>query len=89
MDLRLLKQQAQNLTPILRIGKNGLTEAVLSEVTTHLKKRGLIKIKMLRSALEKTSKKELARTLAAAVDAQLVDVTGLVVVLYKQPHTKH
>lgn len=88
MDKRLLRQQAQSLAPILRIGKNGLTEAVLSEVTMHLKKRGLIKIKMLRSALEEKSKKELARALAAAVHAELVDVTGLVVVLYKKS-TKH
>ncbi len=88
MNLRLLKQQAQSLTPILRIGKNGASEAVLSEIKNHLRKRGLIKIKLLTAALEGRSRKELAQTIADATHAQLVEATGFIVVLYKNP-SKH
>ena len=42
-----LKKQAKNLEPVMRIGKNGLSEAVLIEIQKLLKKRELIKIKVL------------------------------------------
>ena len=79
-----LKEKAKVLTPILRIGKNGLTDAVLLEIKMHLKKRKLIKLKLLHAALETKDKKEFARDLAAATNSMIIDTTGFIIVLYKK-----
>jgi RNA-binding protein len=44
-----LKKESKLLNPVVRIGKNGLSENIMKEIKILLKKRGLIKIKMLKN----------------------------------------
>ena len=80
-----LKQKAKGLLPLLRIGKNGITENQIKEIKKLLQKKKLVKIKLLKSFIEPTKKKrkEIARDLAKKTDSELVDLTGFVIVLYK------
>ena len=82
--LRELKAKAHNLDPIARIGKNGLNEAILKEINKHLKKRKLIKIKILKSALEKQNKKEILKEVLDKTKAELVQMVGFTISIYRK-----
>jgi RNA-binding protein len=57
----------------IRIGKSGVTETLISEIDTQLKKRGIVKIKMNRGLFE--------RDAISGVWAHLAEQTGSVLVL--------
>jgi len=79
-----LKDDAKHLEPILRIGKSGLTDGVLKEIEKQLKKRKLIKIKFLKSALDGKNRKEFAKEIATKTRSELIDQVGFVIVLYRR-----
>jgi putative YhbY family RNA-binding protein len=86
-DLRELRKKAVFLEPVARIGKNGLTKGVSEEIKMHLKKKKLIKVKVLKSALtennelKKETLKEFGIFLAQNTGSELVQAIGLNVVL--------
>ena len=80
MDLR---RQAHDLDPILQVGKAGMSDAVVEEITRQLKRRKLVKVKLLRSALEAGARKDIGTELAAKTRSALVEVRGNTVVLWK------
>ena len=82
MDIKVLKAKAKDLNPIVRIGKSGLSETVIAEITQQLKVKKLIKVKFLRSALEEADRKSLVNALVEKTPSVLVQNVGFVVVLY-------
>lgn len=60
----------------IRIGKAGITEVLIKEIKKNLKITGVIKVKILRSALTYGDRFELARKVAELVNAKLVEVRG-------------
>ncbi len=81
-----IKEKSHALKPIMQIGKSGISESVLLEVSKHLKKRKLIKVKLLSTFLAEQEllgkhKEEIAQQLAKDTNAQLVQVVGNVVTL--------
>lgn len=76
-----LREKAKLLEPIIRIGKNGLTEGTLKEIEKQLKKRKIIKIKLLRSFVENKDRKEVAKEIAEKTNSILVNQVGFVIVL--------
>jgi RNA-binding protein len=83
MNTKELKSKAAALDPVVRVGKNGLTESTMKEITRQLHKKKLIKIKFLPAYLEGKNKKEEGKKLAAQLKAQIIHQVGFVVVLYK------
>lgn len=69
-----------SLEPVVIIGKSGITPAILAKIKEQLKKRRIIKIKFLRSAIT-GKKEELFAKLAKDVNARLIHHVGFVVVL--------
>jgi len=84
ISLKELKTKAMNLEPIINVGKAGLTDSVIEEIKVQLKKRKLIKIKFLKSAIENKDKKQLAQELAEKTESNIIHKVGFVVVLYKK-----
>jgi len=68
----------------VRVGKNGLNAAVVSEIKQHLKNKKLVKVKFLKALLETQDKQLLAFQLAAKTGAQIIERIGSLVVLYKE-----
>jgi len=64
----------------IRIGKAGITENVIKQVITQLKKRKVIKVKFLPSAI-KDNKKELVKELAERAKARIIHKVGFIAVL--------
>ena len=82
--IKQLKEKAKLLEPTVRIGKNGLTESAVGEIKKQLKKRGIIKVKMLRNFIEGRKKKEVAQQVAEQTESELVDSIGFVLVLKRK-----
>ncbi len=68
------------LEPAIRIGKAGITDNVVKQVMTLLKKRKVIKVKFLASAIQE-NKRARANELAERAHAKIISKVGFIVVL--------
>jgi RNA-binding protein len=78
-----LKSEANKISPILNIGKNGITDTLLEELNRQIKASRLVKVKVLKSAEEGKEVKVIAEELANATRSTLIEVRGRTVVLYR------
>lgn len=76
-----MKTDTHALHPIVIIGKAGLIPAVVDEIKNQLKKKKIIKIKFLPSALQGRDKKEFAKEIANNCNAKIIQQVGFVIVL--------
>ena len=79
----ILRSKAKTLSPILRIGKLGLSDNMVNEINNALKKKKLIKIKLLPTSLEGANKKEFIESIIQKTNSELIGSVGNVIVLYK------
>ena len=84
MDIFNLKRDAAHLTPLLNIGKNGVSDSLIEELLRQLKRNKLVKVKILKSALEDMDRKAIAGELAKRTGSQLVEIKGSSAVLYRK-----
>jgi len=83
LNNKKLKEKAKTLEPVIRIGKNGLTENTIKEIKKQLNKKKLIKVKLLRAFVKGKDKKLIANKIAEETNSKLIDMVGFVIVLYK------
>lgn len=76
-----LKSLAVNLDTIFQIGKGGITEELCSQLLNALNARELIKIKVLENS--PNGAKEAAEIISNNIGAQVVQVIGTKIVLYR------
>lgn len=79
---RFLRAEAHHLSPIFQVGKGGVNDQMLTQIKEALEARELIKVRILDNCEEE--KQEVAEQLAQGTGAELVQLIGLTVVLYKQ-----
>lgn len=77
-----LKGLAMNLDPILQLGKSALTPEFTASAAEALEARELIKISVLQNCMD--DPKSMAQMLAERTGAQVVQVIGKKIVLYKE-----
>ena len=77
------RAQANGLEPVFQIGKGGLSDALIAQVEDALDARELIKIKALLETIPQ-SPRELADAIAARTNADVIQVIGGVIVLYRE-----
>ena len=78
---QFLKGLAHGLSPVVRVGKGGLTPAVVAETKKSLLAHELIKVRL--EVEEATRRRQLAEELARAADASLASTIGKQAVLYR------
>ncbi|MEM2924902.1 MAG: 50S ribosomal protein L10 [Methanocellales archaeon] len=76
MKKRDMKKKSALLKAVIQIGKEGITNGVVEELKRQLKEKKLVKVKFLRSALEKTEREQLARELQEKTNAILIEIRG-------------
>ncbi len=81
-----LRAAANKLPAIFQVGKNGIEENLLKQVDDALEARELIKLRILDTA--DVTPKETANELAAATGADVVQVVGRVIVLWRKSEEK-
>ncbi len=77
-----LKGLAMTMEPVLQIGKSSLTPEFTRSAEEALEARELIKISVLQNCLD--DPRELAQVLAERTGAQVVQVIGKKIVLYRE-----
>ena len=77
-----LRGLANTLEPIVHAGKSGISDALIKQADDALAAREIIKGKVLETA--PGTARELAEEIAAAVNAQVVQVIGRTFVLFRQ-----
>ncbi|HAT1660594.1 TPA: ribosome assembly RNA-binding protein YhbY [Legionella pneumophila] len=77
-----LKAKAHHLKPVVLLGAKGLTEAILTETNVALLAHELIKVKI--NGAEKEDRMQMARALCEQLDAELVQMIGNTLVLYRK-----
>jgi len=81
---RRIKRRLGEERPTIWIGKNGASQESLKEIEKQLEKKKMVKIKILKSALEEDEAKEIASRIAEQTGASLVEVRGHTFMLYKR-----
>lgn len=77
-----LRGMANNIETILQVGKGGIGETLITQVSDALKAREIIKIKVLETS--PVTARESAQQLSEAVEADIVQVIGNKFVLFKK-----
>jgi RNA-binding protein len=79
---KFLRSQAHHLNPIFQVGKGGVNDHLITHIKEAIEVRELMKISVLNNCIE--DKHEVAEALATGASAELVQVIGKVIVLYKE-----
>ncbi|MGE7021117.1 ribosome assembly RNA-binding protein YhbY [Solibacillus cecembensis] len=79
---RFLRAEAHHLAPIFQVGKGGVNDAMIKQIREVLEARELIKVRILDNCEE--DKHDVAQALATGTRAELVQLIGLTVILYKE-----
>ena len=80
-----LRGLAHPLSPIVRVGKAGVTDSVIAETRKSLDSHELIKVRI---ELEGSERREVADRLAEATDAQIAGTIGKIAILYRERDEK-
>lgn len=83
-----LRAQANTLEALFQVGKGGVSDALIAQTDSALTARELIKLKVLTETAPE-SPRETAEKIAAATNAQVVQVIGGVMVLYRYSPELH
>ncbi|GMB07554.1 RNA-binding protein [Thermolongibacillus altinsuensis] len=79
---RFLRAKAHHLTPIFQVGKGGVNENMIKQIADALEARELIKVSVLQNCEQ--DKEVVADLLAKGAKAELVQIIGKTIVLYKE-----
>lgn len=77
------RAKANSLEPIIQIGKEGITDNLITQIDDTLDVRELIKIRVHLETAPHTPK-EFAPQLAERLDAEVIQVIGGIIVLYRK-----
>lgn len=78
----LREKETRNVRKVLskparvRIGKKGLSEGTINEIRRLLEKEGMIKVKILKTALKELEVEEIATEVSRKLNAEIIDVRG-------------
>ena len=78
-----LRAKANGLEPVIQIGKEGISDNLLTQIDDTLDARELIKIRVHLETAPKTPK-ELAQEIAYPLGAEIIQVIGGIIVLYRE-----
>ncbi|WP_438446180.1 ribosome assembly RNA-binding protein YhbY [Gorillibacterium sp. sgz5001074] len=79
---RYLRSEAHHLDPIFQVGKGGINDHMLKSIAEALEVRELLKVSILTN--NDDDKHAVAEELAEGTGAELVQLIGKTVVLYKE-----
>ncbi len=70
--------------PTVWVGKEGLTEQILGEISRQLDQHETVKGRILQTALKDVDAKEMAAKLAKETESTLIDVRGHTFILFRK-----
>jgi RNA-binding protein len=85
-DRATLRAAAHHLDPIVHVGQGGITRAVISSLDDALRTHELVKVQLGKKL--DVAAKDAAAHLAAATEAEVIQVIGHTCTLYRQKEEK-
>lgn len=88
-EKKRLRQIGHHLNPVVQLGGNGLTEAVLQEIDARLEDHELIKVRI--GGEDREERREAIQHIADTLQAEIAQSIGKLVLLYrpaKRPNPK-
>ncbi|MEB6548022.1 ribosome assembly RNA-binding protein YhbY [Heyndrickxia sporothermodurans] len=79
---RFLRSKAHHLNPIFQVGKGGVNDNMIKQISEALEARELIKVSILQNCDE--DRDTVAKSLSEGSKAELVQIIGNMIVLYKE-----
>ncbi|WP_067727351.1 ribosome assembly RNA-binding protein YhbY [Oceanobacillus damuensis] len=79
---RFLRSEAHHLKPIFQVGKTGVNENMIEQISDALEKRELLKVSVLQNCVE--DKDDVAEQLSNGTNSEIVQIIGNNIVLYKE-----
>ncbi|QJC96920.1 RNA binding protein [Bacillus mojavensis] len=79
---RFLRSKAHHLSPIFQVGKGGVNDNMIKQISEALEARELIKISVLQNCED--DKNDVAEALVKGSHAELVQTIGNTIVLFKE-----
>lgn len=79
---RYLRSKAHHLDPIFQVGKGGVNDNMVKQISDALEAKELFKISVLQNCEE--DKTVVAEELAERTGAELVQIIGNTIILYKE-----
>ncbi len=79
---RFLRSKAHHLNPIFQVGKGGVNDNLIKQIGEALEVRELLKVSVLQNCDE--DRDDVASMLSKGARAELVQVIGNTIVLYKE-----
>lgn len=79
---RFLRSEAHHLDPIFQVGKGGINDHMIKSISEALEVRELLKVSILTN--NDDDKHAVAEELAEGTGAELVQLIGKTVILYKE-----
>jgi RNA-binding protein len=80
-EKKRLRQIGHHLNPVVLLGGNGLTDAVLAEIDARLEDHELIKVRV--GGEDREARLEAITQIAAATQAEIAQTIGKLVLLYR------
>jgi RNA-binding protein len=81
---RHVKHELKEEKPTIHVGKEGFTEQSAKEIDKQLDQNKMVKVKILKSALQAETAKAIATRAAEQTTSSLVEVRGHVFILYRR-----
>lgn len=85
-DIAQLRQKGHGLKPVVMIGQNGLTEAVVRELDLSLNHHELLKVKI--AGAERQERDAIIAQMCEQVAAELVQRIGNIALIYRKAPDK-
>ncbi|CAN7313356.1 ribosome assembly RNA-binding protein YhbY [Rossellomorea sp. LjRoot5] len=79
---RFLRSEAHHLNPVFQVGKGGVNDNMIKTVGEAIEIRELMKISILQNC--DMDKSDVAQELSEGVGAEIVQIIGNTIVLYKE-----
>ena len=81
---RHIRHELKEEKPTIHVGKEGFTAQSANEIDKQLDKNKMVKVKILKSALQAETPKTIAAKAAGQTGASLVEIRGHVFILYRK-----
>ncbi|MFN3383885.1 MAG: YhbY family RNA-binding protein [Archaeoglobaceae archaeon] len=65
----------------VNVGKNGITESLLNEISLLLEKRGVVRVKLLKNSSMRNEKEKVVEELKEKLKCKVRDLRGFVITL--------
>ncbi|MFP3984820.1 MAG: YhbY family RNA-binding protein [Candidatus Bathyarchaeia archaeon] len=81
---RRIKHKLSSERPTIWIGKKGATQEVIDEIDNQLERTEIVKIRILRTALEEDNVEAIASRIAQQTKSTLFEVRGHTLIIYRK-----